>query len=232
MTGKYRAVVFDLFGTLIFNMTKADHERTLRRMADILGAPSDEFVRQWYATFDDRITGVLPSAEANIDYVCGRLGVPVSPAPRAKAAQIRLELNINTMKPVPGAVDTVSRVRALGHRTALVSDCSSEVPRVWPNTPFATLFDAAIFSCVVGIKKPDPRIYRMATSQLGVEPADCIYVGDGSSHELTGAAAVGMRPVLVRDPSEDAAAMHRVEAEGESWRGPVISSLPEVLTLL
>ena len=229
---RYKAVVFDLFGTLIFNMTKAEHEGTLRRMADILGAPSEDFVRLWYTTFDDRITGVLPNAEACIDRICGELGVRISPGQREQAGRIRHNLNINTMKPGPDAVDTVAKVKELGHRIALVSDCSSEVPLVWPSTPFAPLFDAAIFSCAVGVKKPDPRIYRMATTQLGLEPAECLYVGDGSSRELTGAAAVGMHPVLVRDPSEDAAAMHRIEAEGDSWQGPVISSLAEVLRLL
>ncbi len=229
---KYKAVVFDLFGTLIFNMTKAEHEGTLRQMAAILNAPVEEFVRRWYTTFDDRIIGILPDAEACIDRICEELGVRINASQREDAGCIRYNLNINTMKPVPGAVETVTRVKALGHRIALVSDCSSEVPRVWPTTPFRPLFDAAIFSCMVGIKKPDPRIYRMATSQLGVEPNACLYVGDGSSRELTGAAAVGMHPVLVRDPAEDPAAIHRVEAEADTWHGPVITSLPEVLKLL
>jgi len=94
------------------------------------------------------------------------------------------------------------------------------------------LIDVAIFSCVAGMKKPDPRIYRLATTQLAVEPENCLYIGDGSSKELTGAAEVGMHPVLIRDPDEDSSEVHRVDAEAEEWDGPVIASLSETLTLL
>jgi len=42
-------------------------------------------------------------------------------------------------------------------------------------------------------------MYRLACTGLAVTPAECLYVGDGGSGELTGAAAVGMRPVLLAD---------------------------------
>ena len=114
----------------------------------------------------------------------------------------------------------------------MVTDCSSEVPAIWPSTCFAPLFDIAIFSCRVGLKKPDPRIYNLAVEGLGIESEDCLYVGDGSSQELTGAASVGMSPVLIRDLDENSTEVHRVDAEGEKWEGQVITSLKQVLTLV
>ena len=101
---------------------------------------------------------------------------------------------------------------------------------VWEDTAFAPLFDVTMFSCRVGIKKPDPRIYRMATDQLAVEPEACLYIGDGSSQELTGALQVGMHPVLIRLPEESVDA-HFIDRE-EGWDGPAISSLQEVLNLV
>jgi len=65
---------------------------------------------------------------------------------------------------------------------------------------------------------------------LGVEPQDCLYIGDGSSRELTGALQVGMHPVIIRVPDESTDT-HFVERE-ENWEGPEISSLQEVLGLL
>ena len=72
----------------------------------------------------------------------------------------------------------------------------------------------------------------MAADELGVKLGDCLYIGDGSSKELTGAAAAGMNPVLVRHPEEDNPGVHRVDSEGSEWDGPVISSLYEVLELI
>jgi putative hydrolase of the HAD superfamily len=79
--------------------------------------------------------------------------------------------------------------------------------------------------------KPDPRIYYMATEQLGVQPEDCLYVGDGASQELPGAAKVGMNPVLLRVPEDESIdIVYQINTEG--WDGPTVSSLTEVLALV
>lgn len=77
--------------------------------------------------------------------------------------------------------------------------------------------------------KSDARIYRLACDGLGLDPSGCIYVGDGSSQELTGALEVGMRPVLILGPDIDLAGVDRTDAIG--CGGDVISSLPQVLEI-
>ncbi len=229
---KYAAVIFDLFGTLINNFSTQQHEGVLRQMATVLSAPSEDFVRLWYETFNDRCMGILKTPEDNIDYVCRKLGVPVEDTRRSLAARIRLNLTVSSMTPVPESIAVLSHLKSEGYKTGLVTDCSAEVPAIWQDTPFAPLFDVTVFSCVVGLKKPDPRIYQLAAERLGIEPSSCLYIGDGSSQELTGADAVGMHPVLIHDPEEDTSTIHRVNAEAEEWDGPVISSLKEVLELV
>jgi putative hydrolase of the HAD superfamily len=98
--------------------------------------------------------------------------------------------------------------------------------------PFAPLIDVSVYSSLVGIQKPDPRIYQLAVEQLAVEPKDCLYIGDGDSQELTGASKVGMQPVLLRLPNEDDTDVHRVDTERDVWDGPIISSLTEIVTLI
>jgi len=229
---KYQAVIFDLFGTLIKNFSVQEHENNLRKMASILSAPAEDFTRLWYETFNKRCTGVFKTPEDNIVYVCQKLGVPIEDSQKSLAAHIRFKLTKDSMIPLPESLAVLSRLKLEGYKTGLISDCSVEVPAIWQHTPFAPLFDATVFSCLAGMKKPDPRIYRLAVEQLRVEPHRCLYIGDGSSQELTGAAAVGMHPVLIRDPDEDITKTHRVDAEAERWDGPVISSLKDVLTLV
>ena len=229
---KYKAVIFDLFGTLIHNFNTEEYQTVLRSMASVLLASSDDFIRLWNETFSDRCTGILKSPEGNIEYVCRELGVSIDSDQTSEAALIRYAQTRSTLIPAPGAIETLTRLRMEGYKTGLVTDCSDEAPSIWPDTPFAPLFDVTVFSCQAGIKKPDPRIYRLAAKQLEVEPENCLYVGDGSSQELTGAAAVGMHPVLIRDPEEDSSTVHRVNSENEEWDGPVISTLSEVPDLL
>jgi putative hydrolase of the HAD superfamily len=229
---KYKAVIFDLFGTLVKNFTVQQHEGTLGQMAAILTAPRKEFVRLWYGTFYMRCLGELKTPEENVEYVCRKLGITTQKDLVEKAATIRHTLTKDTMIPLPGAIDMLSSLNKQGIKVGLVSDCSSEVPRIWPDTPFSDIFDITVFSCTEGVKKPDPRIYKLAVDRLGVNPDDCLYIGDGSSNELTGAKAAGMHPVLILDPEEDFIETHRVDFEGDTWAGPVISSLKEVLNIV
>ena len=66
----------------------------------------------------------------------------------------------------------------------------------------------------------------LACERLGVEPSDCLFIGDGGSGELTGATTVGMDAVLIRaqDDTEN--------GDREDWRGVKISSVSEVLGLM
>ena len=120
----------------------------------------------------------------------------------------------------------------MGYKTALISDCSAETPESWTDTPLESLMDVTAFSCVAGIKKPDPRIYHLACERLGVNPQDCIYVGDGSSRELTGASQVGMHAVLISVAYEEVFDSYDAyRREARDWKGPVISALSDVLAL-
>jgi putative hydrolase of the HAD superfamily len=119
-------------------------------------------------------------------------------------------------------------LRDKGLRLAVVSDCSMELVTMWPALPVADRVDATVFSALVGHRKPDPLMYRLACERLDVPPEDCWYIGDGGSGELTGAASAGMRPVLLAD--EDWAAGHRYDQD--TWHGQAIHRLADVLGLV
>jgi putative hydrolase of the HAD superfamily len=224
---KYKAVVFDLFGTLVNNFTTSEYLRVLVDMSAFLGAPADKFIQLWRDTFNLRTNGAHKTHQESIRYICNELGVPVKEEQVEKAAAIRVDYTIKTLIPRPDTLPTINSLKSSGYKVALISDCSPETPAAWPQTPFHGVFHVAIFSCTAGVKKPNPRIYHMACDHLGIKAADCLYVGDGSSHELTGAQDVGMHPVQILDPKENADT-HFIERE-ENWTGPKISYLKEVL---
>lgn len=70
------------------------------------------------------------------------------------------------------------------------------------------LFDHIIESSKAGVRKPDPRIYEMACKELGVSPADCVYLDDLGIN-LKPAKALGMRTIKVLDA---ASALEELEA--------------------
>jgi putative hydrolase of the HAD superfamily len=62
-----------------------------------------------------------------------------------------------------------------------------------------TLFEHVVESSKLGLRKPDPRIYRHACDLLGVQPEDCVYLDDLGIN-LKPARALGMRTIKVGDP--------------------------------
>jgi putative hydrolase of the HAD superfamily len=62
-----------------------------------------------------------------------------------------------------------------------------------------TLFEHVVESSRLGMRKPDPRIYRHACDLLGVQPEECIYLDDLGIN-LKPARALGMRTIKVGDP--------------------------------
>jgi putative hydrolase of the HAD superfamily len=227
---KYKAVIFDLFGTLVDNFKTSEYLQVLADMSAVLYTPAPGFSKLWRETFYMRTDGTHKTHEESIRYICKELGARVSEEHVEQAATIRLGYSIKTLKPRADTIPTIKQIKEMGYKVGLISDCSPETPKAWPVTPFKGIFDVTIFSCEAGVKKPDPRIYHMACDQLGVKPEDCLYVGDGSSNELTGALKAGMRPVQILDPGENADT-HYVDRE-TGWEGQKIAYLKEVISLL
>ena len=93
----------------------------------------------------------------------------------------------------------------------LITNCRPPIPSAFSESPLAQYIDASVFSCEERVKKPSRRIYEIACKRLRVQPQECVYVGDGSGEELTGAAAVGMLPILKRADLTDVYDPHRTD---------------------
>jgi putative hydrolase of the HAD superfamily len=129
----------------------------------------------------------------------------------------------------PAAVPVLRRLRRLGVSIGLVSDCGPELPEFLPELPIAPLLDAVVLSIDLQRHKPDPRMYWDACRRLRVDPAECLYVGDGGSQELTGAAAAGMTAVRLAAPDLGG---HLVFGADTGWAGASVESLEEIVPMV
>ncbi len=151
-----RAIIFDLFGTLVPNFLRHEFREVMELMAEAVGAPAARFAHLYSTvTYPKRITGELATTESSVKHVCEALGVRPGPEQVQAAVQERVELTRRMLlTPVPGALELLEELRRRGYGLGLVSDCSAEVPLVWPESPLASLIAAPVFSCEVGLRKP------------------------------------------------------------------------------
>ena len=92
----------------------------------------------------------------------------------------------------------VQAARRAGLRTALCSNSWGE--GLYPRERLTDCFDVVVISGEVGLRKPDPAIFRLTTERLEVEAPRCVFVDDHPGH-LQVAAAAGMKTVLHTTPS-------------------------------
>jgi putative hydrolase of the HAD superfamily len=223
---KYKAVVFDLFGTLVGGYSRGDYDRTISHMAEVLSLPRDAFARMWRETGRVRTKDHLATPRAAIEHISRNLGGPLEPRAVGEAAEMRLDFLRRCLTVRRDAVETVAHLREAALKIGLISNCSPEVPGLWREVPLAPLVDVALFSSDEGLRKPDARIYLLACERLGVEPRNCLYVGDGADGELPGASQVGMRALRVQVEKED----YFGDDSAEKWQGPAIPALKELMS--
>jgi putative hydrolase of the HAD superfamily len=215
---RYRAVIFDLWATLVpWDQEQAN--RFYDSMADTVGIEPERFREAWLSGRKTREIGPIA------DHLRGLFDELGAEPDLDEILDMRREWTKRSLQPRADALETLAELRRRGHRLGLISVCSQDVPHVWDETPFAGALDEVVFSCDVGISKPDPRIYEIACERLGVEPAECLFVGDGANDELPGAERVGMAAVQLRAPGEP------LTPEGEAWTGRSIEHLSQVLGL-
>lgn len=226
--GAFPAVVFDLFGTLTAWESEAQRATLCDELADILGADRHDLRSLFRTSFTDRATGRTGNTVATIKLLAERLGAHPSAAAVALAVERRLEHERFIVQPTSEALTVLGALREQGCRLGVLSDCSSEIPELWSTLPYAPLVDAAVFSYVVGVRKPDQRMYSTVTDALEVDAADCLYIGDGASNELAGAQACGMTAVML-DNCTDIELQYDA---AQHWTGNRMTTLLDVPALL
>ncbi len=225
-----KAVIFDLFGTLVFDkFSSAKYPLFLSRLSSLLDLKETEFVSLWQDSYQNRALGKFETLQDNLRWIGDQLGQSLNLSAVDEAASAIVELTRQALTPRTQALEVLYQLRLMGFKTALISDCGPAVPLVWKETPFAGLFDTVSFSCQEKLKKPDPKIYQIVLDRLGLPARECFYLGNGHGRELEGAKGMGMKPALIWSAIDTDEPERLVVKD---WEGPTLTSLTEVVSLL
>jgi putative hydrolase of the HAD superfamily len=134
------------------------------------------------------------------------LGRSYSAAEVAELTRLDIEswLHLN-----PAAVRLAEAVAAAGYPLALLSNAPAEVAEAVAALDLAAMFQHCLFSCFLRTVKPEPGIYLAVLDRLAARPGDVVFIDDRAEN-VTGAEAVGLRPVLFTDAAAAAAALARL----------------------
>jgi putative hydrolase of the HAD superfamily len=190
-----RGVLFDLFHTLTGSESDwPDFPAT----ADVLGLPRADWDAALHHSSRWRLSGEVADPREIVKRLASQLSLAIEDNLVDRAVAARTARFRHALSSVPREnIDLIRRLRSSGIRTGLVSNADALEIGSYKSSALAGLFDAEVFSCEVGMVKPEAGIYVHALKRIGLAAAECLFVGDGGSDELEGARAVGLRTVFV-----------------------------------
>jgi len=198
-TQSVRTFVFDCGRVITF-----DQDREIAgRMADIVGAPPEDFPRAYAADRGEYDRGTLDAA-GYWGMVAARFGRTLGKDDLGLLVELDMD-SWFTINP-----ETVAIIRALkekGHRLLILSNMNVEgrermygSARILDGEDWLGLFDDVLLSCDLGLIKPEPEIYRACIARSGAEPGECLFIDDVLAN-IEGARACGMMAVHFTDAS-------------------------------
>lgn len=104
--------------------------------------------------------------------------------------------------PAPGASDALAGLVRAGVSVAIVSNADGNIEAILRRAGVCQVGDgphprvhAIVDSSVVGVAKPDPRIFEIALDAVGASSEGAVHVGDTVGADVEGARAAGVRPL-------------------------------------
>jgi HAD superfamily hydrolase (TIGR01509 family) len=203
LTGRYRAVIFDMDGLLLDTETlwhEAEVELFRRHGAEF--------------TWDDKMAVIGTSYEITARYFTDRLGRPHAEGAALVDEMVALmhERVRRQVDARPGALELVEGLRALdGVRLGLASNSPRFlVDDALAAAGFSGIFETIVTPADVEHAKPAPDIYLRACADLGIDPSEALALEDSASG-VAAAKAAGLTCIAVPQFAEtDVSAADRI----------------------
>jgi len=116
--------------------------------------------------------------------------LPLAPLTEALLAALRF-------RPFPEVPEVLRAARAAGTRLVVVSNWDVSLHDVLEETGLAALVDGVVTSAELGCAKPQPAIFARGLALAGAAAGEAVHVGDSVEHDVVGAQAAGIAPLLV-----------------------------------
>ncbi|MCX7913138.1 MAG: HAD family hydrolase [Thermodesulfovibrionales bacterium] len=219
---KNKAVLFDLYGTLINIKTDEGDIGTYEILsrylkyhlvyisADALRKTYFEAVQQHLSQSKEPFPEVdVYKVFFDIMHSFGKKKYPSSTV--IDVSMLFRSLTIRRFEPFEGIFEVLDEV-SKQYKTALVSDAQwvftkAEIKMLG----LERFFRHIILSSKYGFKKPDKRLFNIALKKLGIRSEEAVYIGDNPARDLVGAKMVGMKFLLFRN---DCKSYNGFEADG------------------
>ncbi len=186
-------------------MLFVDLDNTISDRASSFRRWADKYLLDRYGSADGELIDAMTIADGdglrNKPDVAADLAelLDLSPAERVEIIAVLRAGTLDELRPVPGITEALDAARAAGFEPFIVtngrpSQQQAKVARLG----LADHVAGMVVSETVGVKKPDPEIFRIAARQAGGSLAGGWMIGDSAQADICGAIAAGLGSVWLR----------------------------------
>jgi putative hydrolase of the HAD superfamily len=206
-----RAVLLDALGTLVELQPPAPRLRRLLRESGFEVSEEQAgagFVAEIAYYLDHHLEGSDPERLERLRDRCAeemRRALGIDGLDHATAR--RAMLGSLEFTAYPDVLHALGQLRERGVALVVASNWDCSLPDWLAPTGILELVDGVVTSAEVGEAKPSPRVFERALAVARVSPDEALHVGDKVDNDVQGAAAAGVRAVLLQregDPPDDA----------------------------
>ena len=201
MRGRFRAVLFDMGGTVVRNEEPA---RVFMRIFETSGVRARyEDVAKAHAACQRELDTAEMAGLGREYWVRWNLKMLRRLGLKGDVESLARKIDADWLKyaeiePYPDALDTLQKLRALGVKTGIITNgFRQDYETVLAKTGLKDLFDIAVGSDDCHATKPDRRIFTYALEKLNVRPEEVIFIGDSRKYDYEGAKQAGLMPLLI-----------------------------------
>lgn len=205
-----KAVIFDLYGTLLRLSTDSSPFQQLARRTSVFN-------------FRRAIEIALTSDNSTLEAYASRIGLP--PQEYLSTLEARLQSDLRKVCLFPDVLPTLTGLRQRGVVTGVISNLATPYKQPFYTFRLDTYIDVAVFSCDCGLLKPDASIFKTALIRLGTKAHETLMVGDSLSSDVGGSVNAGLVGVHLVRPD-------RPRFDGPAQATSAISTLHAVLDRL
>jgi putative hydrolase of the HAD superfamily len=190
-----KVMVFDLYGVIARNQTDAA-KRELERLAGVADGARAAFWECYWAC-----RPAYDAGQPSMDYwgsVAGRLGTGFTDVPALIQTDLASWTEVDERM-----VTLVGELAAAGRRLGLLSNIIEDLVPIFEarHRGWLAHFDVLVYSCRIGVAKPDPRTYEICAELLQVDPAEIFFLDDRKEN-VEAARRAGMTAEVFTSPEQ------------------------------
>ena len=179
----YKAIVFDVFGTLIeIKNSQSPYKKMMK------------WLKQQGRKPQPNDAAMIMSLDGNFETLASYFGYQL-PSTLLEEMNNALQHDLKHMRAFDDSIPMLLELRKLGYKLAVCSNAATPYgERVQHLLP---PLDAYAWSFKVGANKPDPTIYRYFLNQLKCQPNEVLFIGDTQLADVDGPKKLGMSAQII-----------------------------------